>query len=177
MTTAKKKTAAGQVATTGSTEITTPAAPLNIIQDDIVTIKRGNRPMTARIAAVGEDNVSVILKSAKMIENLPRTSVLEVVATGTAAAETEGFRQKTKPVAKTDRAVAILLAENANGGRRHVMNIFMKELGMEDSTANTYYYLAKAKAEKDGHTIPAFVKAVEEAAAPVAATESDAATA
>ena len=182
MTTAKKtakavdNVATGTPETTTTATATTTAAPLAIAIDDMVTIKRGNRPMSARVAAVGSDNVNVILKSTKTIENLPITSVLAVIATGKAAEETEGYRKKAKATAKTDRAVEILLRENGIGGRRHVMNIFIQELNMQESTANTYYYLARTKAEQAGHTIPEYVKAVEEAA-PVATSEAETAAA
>ncbi len=168
--------------TTTTSAATETAAPiiLNPALGDMVDIKRGNRSMPARITANNEaaGTVDVILKSTKSIQNLPKTSVLAITATGKAAAETEGFAKKDKVKPKTERAVEILLAENGNGGRRHVMNLFIKEFGMQESTANTYYYLAKSKAEEAGHTIPAYVKAVQEAAPEQAQTPAaDAATA
>lgn len=116
-----------------------------IHQNDIARVKRGHREVTARITHVDATSVSILTERLKEHNDIPLTDVLEILHTGEQAAQYPGCVKPTREAPKTDRAVEIYIVFHSKG-RKAVMEQLCAQLGMQMSTANTYYYLAKKRA-------------------------------
>lgn len=121
---------------------------LNTQQNDIVRVKRGHRDVVARVTHLADGKMSILTERLKEHNDVPVTDVLAILHTGEQAAQYPGCVKPTREVPKTDRAVEIYKEFNAKG-RKAVMEQLCAQLGMQMSTANTYYYLAKKRAIGD----------------------------
>ncbi len=116
--------------------------------NDIVRVKRGHRDVVARITHMSGDTCSILTERLKEHNDIPLADILAVIHTGEQAAQYPGCMKPTREVPKTDRAVEIFKEYTAKG-RKAVMEQLCAQLGMQMSTANTYYYLAKKRATGD----------------------------